>query len=49
MTYRSQTLTKLTADAEQDILDVNFLLPVLIEVDTVLASMEARLEALEQK
>ena len=47
MTYRSAYLQSLTNDAEGDLLDVNFLLPILQEVDTALADMEARLQTLE--
>lgn len=47
MTFRSQALQTLTADAETDITDHNFLVPVLQEVDAILANLEARVQALE--
>lgn len=47
MTYTSQVLTTLTPDTENDILDASQILPVLQEIDTVLADLKARIEALE--
>lgn len=47
MTFRSAILTTLTADVENDINDSQHLVPVLQEVDTILASFEARITALE--
>lgn len=47
MTYRSAYLQSLTSDAENDLNDVSYLLPILQEVDTALAAFEARLTALE--
>jgi len=48
MTYKSQFLQTLTEAAENDLTDaVNHLLPILQEVDTALADLEARVTALE--
>ena len=47
MSFTSQILTSLTEDVELDINDVQNIVPVLQEVDTILAAMEARLSALE--
>jgi len=49
MTFTSQALQTLTSDAETDITDHNFLIPVLQEVDTILADLEARVAALEAR
>lgn len=48
MTYRSLTLQTLTQDAETDISDPQFLIPILEEVDTILADLESRVAALEK-
>lgn len=47
MTFTSLTLQTLTADAESDISDPQFLIPILQEVDTILADLESRVAALE--
>ena len=48
MSYKSLTLQTLTADAETDISDPQFLIPILEEVDTILADLESRVAALEK-
>ena len=45
--YESKILQQLTADAQQDCGDINFLLPLLQEIDTVLSDLETRIAALE--
>lgn len=47
MSYISQILTTLTPDTENDINDASQILPVLQEIDTILADLKARIEALE--
>jgi len=48
MAFKSLTLQTLTTDAEADISDPHFLIPVLEEVDTILADLESRVAALEK-